>query len=405
MEVSEMADSKVQPKMGNAGFIIFLAFLSAFVPLSTDLYLPALPEMTTFFAVPEIVMNLTLILFFVFYSIATLFWGPLSDRYGRRPILLVGLTLYMLASILCGIAANAYEIIIFRIFQAIGGGVATTVATAVIKDVFVGRKQETTLEIVQSMVVISPAVAPVIGSLMLTFISWRGIFFAQALLGLSVIYGAVIFKETHASQRGTISVMKSFGRLGALLTNPGFTALLVNFSLISIVSLSYISSSSYIFQNTFHLSSRVFSLFFSFNAIGMLLGPLVYIPLSKYIDRFTIIYASFGITIIAGILVLVFGQMTPVAFALTQFPATLASSAVRPPGTYLVLKQEENDNGSASALYSAGGTIFGSIGMVIVSVAEATPVAAIAWINIVMGAICALLLLVSMTFLRKKIVV
>jgi DHA1 family bicyclomycin/chloramphenicol resistance-like MFS transporter len=137
----------------------------------------------------------------------------------------------------------------------------------------------------------------------------------------------------------------------------------------------------------------------------MLLGPLVYIPLSKYIDRFTIIYASFGITIVAGILVLMFGQMTPIAFALTQFPATLASSAVRPPGTYLVLKQEENDNGSASALYSAGGTIFGSIGMVIVSVAEATPIAAIAWINIIMGAICGVLLLVSMTFLRKKIII
>lgn len=199
--------------------------------------------------------------------------------------------------------------------------------------------------------------------------------------------------------------MKSFGRLGALLINPGFTALLITFSLMSIVSLSYISSSSYIFQNTFHLSSRMFSLFFSFNAIGMLLGPLVYIPLSKYIDRFTIVYTAFGFTIVAGILVMVFGRMSPIAFALTQFPATLASSAVRPPGTYLVLKQEENDNGSASALYSAGGTIFGSVGMVIVSLAEATPVAAIAWINIVMGAVCAVLLLVSMTFLRKKIVV
>ncbi|APR07274.1 Inner membrane transport protein YdhC [Lentilactobacillus parabuchneri] len=398
-----MATNQVQPRMGNTGFIVFLALLSAFVPLSTDLYLPALPEMTKFFAVPEIVMNLTLILFFVFYSIATLFWGPLSDRYGRRPILLIGLTLYMVASILCGIATNAYEIIIFRVLQAIGGGVATTIATAVIKDVFVGRKQETTLAIVQSMVVISPAIAPVIGSLLLTFISWRGIFFAQALLGASVIYGALIFKETHQANHETTSVLRSFGRLGVLLLNPGFTALLFSFSLMSIVSLSYISSSSYIFQDTFHLSSRMFSLFFSFNAIGMLMGPLVYIPLSKYVDRFTIIYTAFGMSIVAGILVLSFGKMSPIAFALTQFPATLASSMVRPPGTYLVLKQEENDNGSASALYSAGGTIMGSIGMVIVSVAEATPVTAIAWINIVIGAACALLLWASMRFLKDKI--
>ncbi len=309
----------------------------------------------------------------------------------------------MLASILCGIAVNAYEIIIFRVLQAIGGGVATTVATAVIKDVFVGRKQETTLAIVQSMVVISPAIAPVIGSLLLTFISWRGIFFAQALLGLSVIYGSIIFKETHQAETGNTSILKSFGRLGSLLLNPGFSALLITFSLMSIVSLSYISSSSYIFQDTFHLSSRMFSLFFSFNAIGMLLGPLVYIPLSKYNDRFKIVYTSFGISIVAGILVLIFGQMSPIAFALTQFPATLASSAVRPPGTYLILKQEENDNGSASALYSAGGTIFGSLGMVIVSLAEATPIAAIAWINIIIGASCAILLFASLTVLKKKL--
>lgn len=97
--------------------------------------------------------------------------------------------------------------------------------------------------------------------------------------------------------------------------------------------------------------------------------------------------------------------MSPIAFALTQFPATLASSAVRPPGTYLILKQEENDNGSASALYSAGGTIFGSLGMVIVSLAEATPIAAIAWINIIIGASCAILLFASLTVLKKKIIV
>jgi DHA1 family bicyclomycin/chloramphenicol resistance-like MFS transporter len=398
-----MDSDQIQPRLGNTGFIIFLALLSAFVPLSTDLYLPALPAMTHFFAVPEIIMNLTLILFFIFYSIATLFWGPLSDRYGRRPILLVGLTIYLIASILCGIADSATQIIIFRILQACGGGVATTVATAVIKDVFVGRKQETTLAVVQSMVVISPAVAPVIGSLLLTFISWRGIFFAQALLGLTVVLGALIFKETHQPEHATVSLLRSFGRLGVLLKVPGFSALLMVFSTMSIISLGFISSSSYIFQNTFHLSSELFSLFFAFNAIGMLLGPLIYIPLSKYVDRFVIIYSCFLITIVSGSLVLVFGVGGPILFAITEFPATLASSAIRPPGTYLVLKQQENDNGSASSLYSAGGTIMGSIGMVVVSLAEAYPVQAIALINVIIGAICWLGLWLSLKGFKRQI--
>lgn len=94
-----MNSGNMQPRLGDKGFIIFLALLSAFVPLSTDLYLPALPDMTTLFNVSEFTMNLTLILFFIFYSVATIIWGPLSDRYGRRPMLLVGLTIYMIGSI------------------------------------------------------------------------------------------------------------------------------------------------------------------------------------------------------------------------------------------------------------------------------------------------------------------
>ncbi len=398
-----MTSERVQPRMGNVGFIIFLALLSAFVPLSTDLYLPALPTMTKFFGVSEIIMNLTLILFFVFYSIATLVWGPLSDRYGRRPILLIGLTGYMFAGILCGLATSAFEIILFRVLQAIGGGVATTIATAVIKDVYTGRKQETTLAIVQSMVVISPALAPVIGSLLLTFISWRGIFFTQAFLGLIVVIGAVIFQETHDTSKETTSVGRSLSRLGVLMTNPAFSALLINFSAVSIVSLSFISSSSYIFQVHFGLSSRAFSYFFAFNALGMLLGPLLYIRLSKYIDRMVILYACFLLGIVGGVLVLGLGLHNPYLFAITELPATLASSASRPPATYLILKQQENDNGSAASLYSAGGTIMGSLGMVVVSYANHWPVLIIAVIDITVNILCAVGLYATLKGLRKQI--
>lgn len=398
-----MNSGNMQSRLGDKGFIIFLALLSAFVPLSTDLYLPALPDMTTLFNVSEFTMNLTLILFFIFYSVATIIWGPLSDRYGRRPMLLVGLTIYMIGSILCGIANSAWEIIFFRILQAIGGGVATTVATAVIKDVFQGRKQETTLAIVQSMVVISPAVAPVLGSLLLTFISWRGIFFAQALLGVICIGGAIIFQETHQPTHDKSNIFRIFGRLAVLLENPGFTALLLNFSAVSIISLSFISSSSYIFQNEFHLSSQVFSYFFSFNALGMLIAPLLYIKVSKYVDRFKFIYGCYIISIIGGVLIILFGLHDPYLFAITEFPATLASSGSRPPATYLVLKQQENDNGAASSLYSAGGTIMGSLGMVFVSVCAKFPVLAIALVDIVVGVVCLITLIWSMKALKGKI--
>ena len=173
--------------LGNKGLIAFLTVLSAFVPLSTDLYLPALPGMTQYFGVPEYQTNLTLILFFVFYAIATLVWGPLSDRYGRRPILLIGLAFYTVAGALCAVAPNIYLLMLFRVLQAVGAGAAMAVATAIVKDVYRGKRRESTLALVQSMTVISPAVAPMIGALLLNLTSWRGTFWAQGVLGALVV--------------------------------------------------------------------------------------------------------------------------------------------------------------------------------------------------------------------------
>jgi DHA1 family bicyclomycin/chloramphenicol resistance-like MFS transporter len=100
------------------------------VPLSTALYLPALPAMTSEFNVPEVLITLTLILFFLFYSVASLVWGPLSDKYGRRPILLIGLIGYTGASLLCAVSPSVYMLIVCRVLQAIGAGAAAALAAA-----------------------------------------------------------------------------------------------------------------------------------------------------------------------------------------------------------------------------------------------------------------------------------
>ncbi|MDD3288998.1 MAG: MFS transporter, partial [Alphaproteobacteria bacterium] len=92
-----------QKFLGKKRLIVFLTLLSAFVPLSTDLYLPALPAMTEQFHASESLTNLTLTLFFIFFSIGTLIWGPLSDKYGRKPILIAGLAGYAIAGVLCAL--------------------------------------------------------------------------------------------------------------------------------------------------------------------------------------------------------------------------------------------------------------------------------------------------------------
>ena len=207
-----------QKYLGAYGLIIFIALLSAFIPLSTDLYLPALPGMSSYFNTSADRINLTLSAFFIFYALGTLVWGPLSDHYGRRPVLVVGMGLYIIASSFCALIRSVDGLILCRIFQAIGGSAAGAVAIAIVKDVYSGRKRETVMAIVQSMVTISPAVAPVIGAFLMKIISWRGIFWTLSGIGIVAVVGSLLFEESIA-QRSPEMLHQSLGHLRRVVQN------------------------------------------------------------------------------------------------------------------------------------------------------------------------------------------
>jgi DHA1 family bicyclomycin/chloramphenicol resistance-like MFS transporter len=223
---SEVAEEKYksQKYLGEKGLIVLIAFLSAFIPLSTDLYLPALPRMAEYFKAAPSLINLTVILFFIFYAAGSLFWGPLSDKYGRKPVLLIGLVIYTAASTLCVFSGNVYQLIGFRIIQAIASGAATAIAQAIVKDSYSGEKRVAVLALVSSMTMISPIVAPVVGALILKFTSWRGVFLVLAIIGLLITLATIVMEET-IDQRSTGSIRQSLGRLVVVARNPGFMPL------------------------------------------------------------------------------------------------------------------------------------------------------------------------------------
>lgn len=131
--------SKIQQKyLGAKGLIVLIAVMNMFVPLSIDLYLPALPTIGTEFAATPLMVNLTLVSFFFFFAVGILLFGPVSDKYGRRKILLLGIVLYTLASGLCAFAGSIYSLIAYRIVQALGAGGMVAVSMAVVKDAFYG---------------------------------------------------------------------------------------------------------------------------------------------------------------------------------------------------------------------------------------------------------------------------
>lgn len=366
--------------------VVFVILLGAFPPLSLDMNLPALPTMAKHFGTTEAVMNLTLIVFFIVYAIASLIWGALSDKYGRKPVLIIGVLLYLLGSFLCSIAGTAAQLIAFRVIQGLGGGVTLTVSTAIVRDVYTGRKQETILSVVQSMTMICPVAAPIIGAILLNFTSWRGIYCAQAVFGTIVAVGTFLFTETIKGY-GAESIVATLGRLVAVSKKPSFIVLTLVFHPVSIGLMVFVTSSAYIFQDYFGISPQVYSYFFSINAVGMVAGPLLYILISKQFRRNTIVKVCFFILLISGVLVAAAGAKDPWLFSFLLLPASLAGSCIRPPGTFLLLSMHQNDIGSASAVVTFSGIIFGSIGMITASLLSFNMITTIGVVNLLMALI------------------
>lgn len=359
-------ETSKQKIIGEKGLVVLIALLSAFVPLSTDLYLPALPTMSANFGVGPERTNLTLTMFFVFYALGTLIWGPLSDLYGRKPILVIGLSLYIAASLACVFVGNIDALIIFRIFQAIGGSAAGAVATAIVKDSYHGKKRLSILAIVQSMVLISPAVAPVLGAFLLQVMSWRGVFMTLTGIGVLALLGSLLFTET-ILERNTGSLLPSMLRLGHVLKNRGFAMLLIIFSIGSLSTMAFVASSTYIYQEGFHLSGQSYSLYFSLNAVGLILGPMIFLRLSNRVHSETIIRACYIIIAIGGVLVCLVGGLQPWIFALCMLPVSTAGSCFRSPATNMLLEQQKGDSGAVSSLMSCTAMLMGSLGTLIIS--------------------------------------
>jgi DHA1 family bicyclomycin/chloramphenicol resistance-like MFS transporter len=256
-----------------------------------------------------------------------------------------------------------------------------------IRDVYDSKSREPILAMVQSMVLISPAAAPVLGAILLKFMSWRGVFLALAFIGLLALAGSVALQET-IDKRKTGSMLQALGRLYKVARNPGFSSLLILFSLLSISTMAFIASSSYIYMNGFGLSAQVYSYYFAINAVGLIFGPMLYMRVSRKYHRRSIIIACFAVVSASGLLISSLGGFQPWILAIVLLPATICASCVRTPGANLMLEQQREDTGSAAALMGCFGILMGSVGMTIISLNWSNTILVLGMMNILIGLLC-----------------
>lgn len=374
--MSAQENIKKQKFLGKNGLIVFITLMNMFIPLSTDLYLPALPTMSTYFGVSSALTNLTLVSFFFFYAVGTLFWGPMSDKYGRKRVLIVGTILYVAASAVCAASANVYMMIVARIVQGVGAGAITAVSMALIKDCFQGKQRETILAIVQSVAGLAPMIAPVLGAVLLQFTDWRGSFVVLTAVGAVCLLLAFLYQETLSDEeRYEGTVLGSLGRLVTVGKNMGFLVPCLIFSLYNLAFMGYIAMSSYIYVEYFGLSEQVYSYFFAANAALSMVGPILYVRFMTGFNKKKFAMICFALYAVCGAAIVLIGHASPFLFWIGFAPFSLIGTITRPFGTNIMLDQQSGDTGSASSLINGVATILGSVGMMCASM----------WADIVFG--------------------
>lgn len=338
--------------------LLILALLAAFPPLSTDMYLPALPSLTALWNTTEATINLTLVAFFVSFSLALLFYGPISDRYGRKPVLMAGISIYILACLVCAAADGPWMLVAGRILQGMGAASAATLSLAMTKDCFEGAERERVMAHMAVIVSLAPMLAPVLGGLILNVAGWPVIFYTQVVLGVVSMWGVWRLKEpAPATGRSLGQVLKAYVKL---ISNLRFMTLCTLIALGMTPLFCFIGGSAFIFIDHFGLSEQVYSYFFAFNSAALMLGFWICGRLLKrHVPGFKIIIMGYC-GILAGAVALAFcAELGPWGMAVPMAFLTMSLGMTRPPSSNFLLEQVRQDAGSAASLimftYFVGG--------------------------------------------------
>ncbi|XID75275.1 multidrug effflux MFS transporter [Alkanindiges sp. WGS2144] len=339
-------------------WIVILALLTALGPLSIDMYLPALPVMATDLAVDTAVVANSLPAYFFGLALGQLIYGPISDRIGRKLPLYFGLSLFVVASLACTFAGDIAVLFVARFFQALGGCVGVVMARAAIRDTLSVADSAQAYSMLMLVMGVAPILAPMLGSALLLWTGWQGIFALLVAVGvICLLLVHFYFKESLAPQaRRHLTVSQVFSTYWDLLKDHRFRTPALAGGLLGAAMFTYISAASELFIDHFGVSAQHFAWIFGLNALGLIILSQLNGRLVKRVGLLRLLHVGASIQSFGALFLLALALSGHSTLWTTMFGLFCVVSGVGftgPNATAIALAAQGQRAGMASALVGA----------------------------------------------------
>src|SRR5215831_3950016 len=327
---------------GTFALTALLAALTAVGPLSTDMYLPSLPEIARQLHASTAQVQFTISSYLVGFAVGQIFYGPISDRHGRKPVLLAAIALYCVASLLCAVSTSIEMLIVARIFQAVGGSGGIVLTRAIVRDIYSDARAGRELSVIASVMALAPVLAPIAGGVLQTGFGWRAVFLT--LVGVGLIGGVIVWlllpETTNSRTTEPVSISSMARSYQVVARNSVYLAYLAITAASFAGLFAWISGAPFVLQDLYGLTPFAFGFAFSVGSVGYMTGATLAARLVERIGLDRVLGIG-GCACAAGGL----GTVAAVALGLSSATSLVLPMAVYLAGLGMVLPQ-----GTAGAL-------------------------------------------------------
>lgn len=362
VEIDHNQQAKQQRKVW---FVLILGSLTAFGPLSLDMYLPALPTVTSDLGATASLGQLSITTCLLGLAAGQLVFGPLSDMRGRQKPLIITLLLYTVFSLLCGLSNNIWLFVILRFLQGFTGAAGIVIARASARDMYSGKDLTKFIALLAIVNGAAPILAPVFGGIILEWLRWQAIFYILTAIGFIMFITVIFFLPETLPKEKRINgnIFAVFSSFGTLFQDRLFIGIAFSQAFIMMGMFAYIAASPFVLQNIYDVSPQQFSFIFAMNGLGIIISAQIAGGLSHRFSEMTLFRASLIFAFIGSVLlmVVVVFNLALWVMMIALFMIVSTVGLVNTTGFSLAMNRQGNVAGSASALLGilpfAGGAL------------------------------------------------